>query len=192
MIIEDQLKLAHEYHLVVLLHIPKYRRLRNSNNIREITEISQPYPGLKLIIAHVERSYWPYDIIDNIDDIKDLNNVFVDTAMINNWEVIEILLNKMGSKKIIYGSDFPVAALRGKNICINNRHYFATAKAFKWSISGPDIKKENMTFFIYEEIREIIEAIKRSRLGSKEISDIFYCNAKKIIDSIKARRKELE
>ena len=188
-ITEEQLGLADKYGLVVLLHIPKSERLRDKENIREIVEIAHSYPHLKLILAHAGRSYCVYDIIDSIAEIKDLKNVFVDTAMINNWEVIEILLKDLGSERIIYGSDFPIAALRGKNICVNDKHYFFTAKSFPWSISNAKIDEQNITFFIYEEIKEILKAIFKNSMGKKEIENIFFNNARKILDDINNKRK---
>jgi uncharacterized protein len=190
MITEGQLAIADKYKLMVVLHIPKSMRLRDEENISEIAEISRSYPGLKLVLAHAGRSYCMYDIIESIQHIKDLDNVFVDTAMINNWEVIELLLEELGSEKILYGSDFPVAGLRGKNICINDRHYFVTARTFSWSLSGPAIAEKNMTFFIYEEIREIIKAVLKTGSGTKALSNIFYNNIKNILDQVKAGRKE--
>ena len=148
------------------------------------------FPNLRLILAHAGRSYCVCDIIDSIRHIKNLDNVFVDTAVINNWEVIEILLKELGSERIIYGSDFPIAALRGKNICINNKHYFVTARVFPWSISGSGIKEQNMTFFIYEEIREILKGVYKTGLGKKDIDNIFFNNIKNILDSIQNSRKE--
>jgi len=190
MITGDQLALANKYRLMIVLHIPKSRRIRDEENIREIIGISEAYPDLKLILAHAGRSYCVYDIIDSIDRIKGLDNVFVDTAVINNWEVIEILLENLGSHRIIYGSDFPIAALRGKNICINDVHYFVTARAFPWSVSGPSIKEANMTFFIYEEIKEILKAVRKTGSGKKDIENIFFNNIKNILDSIHTRRKD--
>ena len=187
-ITEEQLKLANKYRLIVLLHIPKSNRLRDKKNIEDIINISKSYPGLKLILAHAGRAYCVYDLIDDITKINKLDNVFVDTAVINNWEVIEILLEKLGSEKIIFGSDLPITALRGKNICINNKHYFFTANPYPWSVSNKNLEEKNITFFLYEEIREIIKAVSKRKSDKKVIENIFYNNAKRLIDGILCKK----
>ena len=180
----EHLELANKHGLVVILHIPKSQRLLDEKNIEDIIFISKNFPKLKLILAHAGRSYCMYDIISNIKKIHLLSNVYVDTAMINNWEVIEILLDYFGSERILFGSDFPIAALRGKNICVNNRHYFFTAKPYPWSVSNKNLNEENITFFLYEEIREILKAVCRKKSDRKVIENIFYNNAINLIKSV--------
>jgi hypothetical protein len=192
MITEDQLEIAQRFGLIILIHVPKSQRIRDRENIKEIKWISRSYPDAKIILAHAGRSYCVFDIVNSINEIKDLENVYVDTAMINNWEVIKILLENLGSGRIIYGSDLPVAGLRGKNICINDRHYFFTAKPFPWSISGPGVNEENVTFFIYEEIKEILKAVSSTGSGKEDIENIFFNNIRNIMDSINEKRKEIK
>lgn len=187
-ITDEQLSIANKYNLIIMLHIPKSKRLRDKKNIEEIVNISKSYPNLKLVLAHAGRSYCLYDIIDCINIIKKLKNVYVDTSFINNWEVIEILLKNVGSEKILYGSDFPLAAIKGKNICVNDKHYFFTSRPFPWSISNPNIDDRYVTFFIYEEIREILKAVFRNKFDRKVIDNIFYNNARNLTENIKKKK----
>lgn len=181
---EEHLKIANKLGLIILLHIPKIKRLNDKKNLDDIINICNSYPNIKLILAHAGRSYCVFDLVDSIKKIYRLKNLYVDTAMINNWEVIELLLEYLGCEKIIYGSDLPVAAFRGKNICINNKHFFVTYPPFPWSLSNESLREDNFTFFLYEEIRAILKAIKKKKMDKKVISNIFYKNIKDLMDSV--------
>jgi len=154
---EDHLKIANEMGLIILLHIPKTKRLNDKDNLRDIKDISISYPKTKLILAHAGRSYCAADLINSIKIISKLKNVYMDTAMITNWKVIELLLNNLGTERILYGSDLPVAGHRGKNICINGKHYFVTPFKSYWSISNENLIDSNFTFFYMKKLGKFFE-----------------------------------
>ncbi len=181
---EKHLAVADKLGLIVLLHIPKVKRLNDSKNLDDIINICRSYPNIKLILAHAGRSYCLFDLENSIKKIYKLKNLWIDTAMINDWEIIEIILDYLGSEKVIYGSDMPVATFRGKNICINNKHFFVTYPSFPWGLSNESFCKGEFTYFLYEEIRAILKAIKKKKIDKKIISNIFYKNIKNIIDSV--------
>lgn len=182
---EEHLKIANKLGLIIVLHIPKIKRLNDKKNLDDIVNICNSYPNVKLILAHAGRSYCVFDLVDSIKKIYRLKNLYVDTAMINNWEVIELLLEYLGCEKIIYGSDLPVAAFRGKNICINNKHYFITYPPFPWSLSNENLGEGDFTLFLYEEIREILKAVKKKKMDRQVIDNIFYQNIKNLTSSVK-------
>ncbi|MBA7509792.1 hypothetical protein ES705_01761 [subsurface metagenome] len=188
---EEHLNIANNFGLIILLHIPKPGRLNDNQNINEIKDIALSFPNIKLVLAHTGRSYCLADIKKNIKKISVLRNVYVDTAMINNWEVVEILLKELGPEKILYGSDLPISALRGKNICINDKHYFITSHPHPWSLSKEGLKISDFTFFLYEEIREILKAISKLKLDHAAIKNIFYKNAINLLNNINIRQEAL-
>ena len=104
--------------------------------------------------------------------------------MINSFSVNKVLLEELGPEKVLYGSDLAVAALKGKNIDINNKHYFVTKNPKAWSLSCSEMKLSNFTFFIYEIIRAIRIAALSLNLSIKDIENIFYLNANKLIEDI--------
>ena len=178
------LEFCQEYSLILLIHIPRKGRLNDKRNIEEIKAIGKKYSKIKIVLAHAGRSYCYSDIKDSISYLKELKNLYVDTAMINSFSVNKVLLEELGPDKVIYGSDLAVAALKGKNIDINNRHYFVTKSPKVWSLSSSEMKLSNFTFFIYEIIRAIKVATKSLNLSKKDIENIFYLNAKRLIENI--------
>ncbi len=175
---------ADKHGLIILIHIPRKGRLNDQRNIIEIREIVKEYPNAKIILAHAGRSYCYTDIKDSIKYLKGFDNLYVDTAMINSYSVNKVLIEELGVEKVLYGSDLCVAALKGKNVDINNRHYFITSKPRTWSLSSNEMNLENFTYFIYEIIRAIKVASEDIKLQKKEIENIFYGNIAKIITSI--------
>ncbi|MCL5771286.1 MAG: amidohydrolase family protein [Actinobacteria bacterium] len=178
------LEFSNEYGLILLIHIPRKGRLNDKRNIEELRKIGEKYKNIKVILAHAGRSYCYEDIRSGIQYIKNMENLYVDTAMINNFSVNKLLMEELGPERILYGSDLAVAALKGKNIDINNRHYFVTNTPKSWSLSSSEMNLDDFTFFIYEIIRAIKLASKELNLNKKQIEDIFYSNAHRIIKEI--------
>jgi uncharacterized protein len=173
-----------EYGLILLIHIPRAGRLNDSRNIEEIKTIGKKYPDIKIILAHAGRSYCYSDINESIKHLKHIKNLYVDTAMINSYSVNKVLLEELGSERILYGSDLPIALFKGKNIDINNRHYFVTATPKAWSLSSSEMNLNNFTYFIYEIIRAIKISVKSLNLGKQDIENIFFNNCNNMIKDI--------
>lgn len=173
-----------EYRLILLIHIPRKDRLNDRQNIEELKSIGKKYPNIKIILAHAGRSYCYSDIKDSIKYLKEIKNLYVDTAMINSFSVNKVLMDELGPERILYGSDLPISIFKGKNIDINNRHYFVTNTPKVWSLSSSEMDLYDFTFFIYEIIRAIRIASLSLNLSKADIDNIFYLNAKRIIEDI--------
>ena len=178
------LEFSQRHKLILLIHIPRKERLSDKRNIEELQEISREYPDIKIVLAHAGRSYCYSDIKDNIKYLKKIKNLYVDTAMINSFSVNQLLIEELGTERILYGSDLAVAALKGKNIDINNKHYFITKTPREWSLSSSQMELDDFTLFIYEIIRAIRIAAKNLNLTGKDINNIFYLNAKRLINEV--------
>lgn len=183
------LEFCQENGLILLLHIPRADRLNDKKNIEEIKTIGKRYPKIKIILAHAGRSYCYSDIKNSIKYLKDIDNLYIDTAMINNFLVNKVLLEELGSEKILYGSDLPIALFKGKNIDINNNHYFVTSSPRPWSLSSEIKNLSNFTFFIYEIIKAIKFTIDELNISSEQIKQIFLSNAQNMISDINTESK---
>jgi len=181
---KNVLEFCHEFGLILQLHIPRKERLNDKRNIQEIESIGKKYPRIKIVLAHAGRSYCYNDIKYSIKHLKKIKNLYVDTAMINNFLVNEVLIKELGPDKIFYGSDLVVAALKGKNIEINDKHYFVTNSSKPWSLSSSEMELNDFTFFIYEIIRAIKIATDSLDIRKIDIEKIFYSNAMNLIEEI--------
>lgn len=178
------LEFSEENGLIIIIHLGKTGRLNNKNNIEDLKVISIRYPNIKLVLAHAGRSYSYSYIKDSIEYIKDLKNIYVDDAMINSYLVHKTILEELGPERVLYGSDLPIAALKGKNVTINNDSYFITNKPKVYSLSSEKMNLVNFTLFIYEIIKSIKYASESLKLTKEDIENIFYFNAKNLIENI--------
>jgi uncharacterized protein len=181
---KEVFEFSQENGLIILIHIPRAGRLNDKRNIEEIKEISKRYPDIKIVLAHAGRSYCYSDIKNSVKHLKDMDNLYVDNAMINSYSVNKVLLEELGSERMLYGSDLPIAVFKGKNIDINNKHYFVTSTPRTWSLSSDKMNLECFTFFIYEIIRAVKIAVESLGLGKKDIDNIFRLNTQRLIKDI--------
>ena len=173
------LRFAHENSLTVMLHIPRTNRLRDADNRRELLEIITAYPGIRFILAHAGRCFTYKDVEGTIDFLKGFSNVWFDTALIDDAEVLTYLMRVMNPDRLIYGSDAPLAFTRGKDICINDRHYYVSDHPVPWGISPMRGHRIDLTFYVYEQLRALIRAADAvyGKAAHAALQRIFYDNA---------------
>ncbi len=186
MLSPEQLDYANQRGLLVLLHIPRRHRLAEPVNKAQIRELAVGYPNITWIIAHVGRAYFLAALVGHIEEVCDLPNVYFDLAFVNLWEVMVHAIRTAGVEKFLFGTDMPVAELKGKNVDFNNQRLYVTERPFPWSVSNPALKL-NFTRFYYEELRGLKKAARELRLTDGQIEDIFFCNAARLIAVARAR-----
>ena len=178
-----QMEVIDSLGLVIMLHIPRGKRLADPINLRQIAELSKNHPNVTIVLAHVGRAYYLKNIVGNIEKVAPLENVYCDTTMVNNWEVLEYLYSHFDLKRIVYGTDTPIGICGGKAVEINDQYTYVTSKPWKLSISD-DHGKLIFTSFIYEQIRAHKKAIKRLNLSESFIEDLFYNNGMYLINNV--------
>jgi uncharacterized protein len=183
-----QLEVLNRRGLILMLHIPRDGRLGDPVNLEQLAEIDREYPDISVIIAHVGRAYCPEDVKNAFEVLTKTNNLLFDISANTNPEVFEKLINFIGPKRILFGSDLPVLRMRSGRICENGRYINLVPKGFYGDVSkdlhmreidGPDAQK--LTFLLYEEIDAFRRASEKCGLDHKDIEDIFYNNARRII-----------
>lgn len=180
--------IAHERRLLVMLHIPRPKRLEDPLNRRQLRELCTRWPGAKIILAHVGRAYYLRGVTGFLDDLRELPNLYYDPAMVQNWEVIAYLFKKVPVAKILFGSDIPIALAQGKAVEINHQYTYVTPRP--WSLSLQDDKgKIKFTSFLNEELRAIKQAATAAKLSRADVAAFFYDNAKNMVDEVAGRIK---
>ena len=177
----DHMRVAAERGLVVVLHIPRRRRIADPVNIRDIARLCERYPTGRVVLAHVGRSYGPYFIEQAIGVLKDLPNLHFDVAALDDAETIDVVLGSVTHRRLHYGSDLPITLLRGRHLCVNRHCFFLTEKPCPNSISPPKGAAFPMTFMLYETVRAVLRAWRRRNLARAALEDIFYRNTARLI-----------
>ncbi len=187
-----QLEIADRYGLIVMLHIPRDGRLKDPVNLYQMLEIEQRYPQVKLIIAHVGRAYCDEDVGNAFEILAEAKNMRFDFSANTNARVFEQLLRAVGHERVLFGSDLPILRMRMRRICEDGRYVNIVPKGLYGDVSGDKHMREvdepeasGLTFFMYEELLAFKTAALRVGLSRRAIEDVFYNNAKRLIESVR-------
>lgn len=184
----EHLEVIDRHGWIVMLHIPRDRRLKDPVNLAQMVEIDERYPNARVIIAHVGRAYCESDVDNAFDVLKDTKNLVFDFSANTNQQVFERLIRAVGPKRILFGSDLPIVRMRMKRICVDGRYVNMVPPGMYGDVSGdPNMgevdtaEADQLTFFLYEELRAFRHACISTGLDPDDLEDIFYENAAALI-----------
>jgi len=185
-----QLEVLNKHGWVVMLHIPRPGRLQDPVNLAQMLEIEKRYPKVKLIIAHVGRAYCPEDVGNAFEVLSATKNLLFDISANTNAENFAKLIRAVGPKRILFGSDLPIARMRMHRICEKGNYVNIVPKGLYGDVSGDKHMREvegeeaeELTFFMYEEIAAFQQAAKATGLSKNDLQDVFFNNGVRIIES---------
>jgi predicted TIM-barrel fold metal-dependent hydrolase len=184
-----QLEVLDHHGWIVLLHIPRTARLRDPVNLSQMLEIERTYPKIQLIIAHVGRAYCPEDVGNAFDVLAQTERMMFDFSANTNAQVFEQLIRTVGPRRILFGSDLPITRMRMRRICEKGTYINLVPRGLYGDVSedshmrevdGPEA--ENMSLFLYEQIEAFRKAAEHTALTHRDIEDVFYYNAARMIN----------
>ena len=112
--------LANERGLIVMLHVPGRGRLADPHVQAGVRRLAAECPEAKIVLAHCGRCYLPAQMKAAIGSLRGLANVWMDTSMVMDPVVLQIALNEIGPGRLLFGTDFPVAAMRGRRVRVRD------------------------------------------------------------------------
>jgi hypothetical protein len=143
---------------------------------------------VKIIFAHIGRAYYLSNVIGFLDGIAACPNAYVDSAMVNHEGVLEYTFRNFPRNRILFGSDAPVAFLRGKSVEINNQYAYLMGEEYAIGTSIHDARHAvSFTTFFYEQLRGIKLAAERAGWSGREVEDFFFNNASRLFLEVAAR-----
>jgi len=193
-----QLEVLNRHGWIMMLHIPRDGRLQDPVNLAQMLEIERTYPQIKLIIAHVGRAYCNHDVGNAFEVLAASKTMYFDfSANTNDW-VFEQLLRCVGPQRVLYGTDMPILRMRMRRVTEGDHYVNLVPKGLYGDVSGDKNmgevegeEAEKLTFFLYEEIDAFRRAAERVGLSCGDVEDVFYNNAKMMIESAKAALSEV-
>jgi len=94
----------------------------------------------------------------------------------------------VGPKRVLFGSDLPILRMRTRRICENGKYINLVPKGMYGNVSADSHMREvneqeaaRLTFFMYEELDAFRRAAHAARLNADDIKDVFYNNAKQLL-----------
>ncbi|MBO4468493.1 MAG: amidohydrolase family protein, partial [Clostridia bacterium] len=186
---KEHLELADKNGWIVMLHIPRSKRLRDEVNIAQIMEIEEKYKNLKLIVAHIGRAYAKEDIGNAFDILKNTKNLVFDFTANVCDDAIKACIEAVGTKRLLFGSDLPIAFMKMYRVVENGVYYNVVPRGLYGDVSGEPHMREtdskDVTFMIYEQILALKRVAAQLKLSDGQIEDIMFLNSKRIIESVK-------
>lgn len=183
-----QLEVLNRRGWVMMLHIPRDGRLRDPVNLAQMLEIEERYPDIRLIIAHVGRAYCPEDIGDAFKILAKTKKMCFDISANTNEETFRQLLETVGPKRVLFGSDLPILRMRTHRICEHGKYINLVPKGMYGDVSTDSHLREvegeeaeKLTFFMYEELDAFRRAAQATGLDAADIKDVFYNNAGQLL-----------
>lgn len=184
MLTPAQMELADELSLVVLLHLPRAGRLADPANTASLLRLSSSYPGAQIVLAHCGRAYCPDVMRRGIGPLEFLENVYFDVSMVQDPVVLQVLFQHVDSKRVLYGSDLPVAAMRGRRVCVNDHWVDIVREPDQGSGYRVGLEQLQATFMVYEIIRAVRDAGELAGLSREQLAAIFYDNGMALLYAV--------
>jgi hypothetical protein len=168
--------------LILLLHLPRPGRLKDPANLAELKEIAREFPRLTLVIAHVGRSYCPSFALEGLPALKDCPSFLYDIAAVLNPDVLAFALRELGPGRILWGTDFPILFLRGRQEWRGDKYVNLTAQMFMWNVERrPPQEEARYTLYVYEQLRALREACERVGVSREGVESIMHLNAVQLL-----------
>jgi predicted TIM-barrel fold metal-dependent hydrolase len=183
-----QMEAADARGLAVTLHIPREARLADPVNQVQMVALCRRYPNARVIVAHVGRAYWLANVQGFLDGIAACPNAYLDTAMVNHEGVLEYAFRNFPRERILFGSDAPIAFLKGKSVEINNQYAYLMGEDYAIGTSLYDAGQAvAFTSFFYEQLRGIRLAAERAGWANGDLANLFFNNADRLFRSVAER-----
>lgn len=184
----EHLEAANKHGWIIMLHIARKQRLRDAVNIAQLMEIEKRYPNVKLICAHIGRAYSKQDMGDAFEVLKNTKNMLFDFTANMCDDVIEECIKAVGTDRLMFGSDLPIAIMRMHRITDETGWYKNVVPRGLYGDVSDDAHmqesdEKNITLMIYEQLRAFKRVATKLHLTDTQIENIMYTNSKKLLES---------
>lgn len=163
--------------LWITMHMVLDRALADPQNQRYIVEHCRRYPGVKYVLAHAARGFSGAHTVEGISSLRGLDNGFFDTSCVCESSAFEAIFREFGTTRMMYGSDFPISAMRGRSVSIAGGFYWLhdhNAKWDGWSLG-------HHTLVGIESLLALRQAARTMHLNDGDIERLFATNAREIL-----------
>ena len=180
----EHMKVCDELGAIVMLHIPRSKRLGDPVNLAQMVEIDEKYPNAKTIIAHIGRAYCSEDFGDGFEVMAKTKNLFFDFTA-NCYDLaIEKIITAVGPDRVMFGSDMPITKMRMYRIIEDGHYVNVVPRGMYGDVSYDKNMKEtdetDITTFMYEELLAFKRAAEKLSLTKEEVAAILGTNAAKL------------
>lgn len=172
-------EIANKHKMYITLHMVKDKALADEDNLNYIRAMAKKYPDAVLILAHAARSFAAWTGIEAVEKVAELENVWFDFSAVCESPAMIQIIKKAGISRCMWGSDYPVCRARGKAISLADTFYWIYQNDLDNFTSKT---KVNNWLIALENLYAVKQAATLTDLTSKDIEDLFYNNALKLLE----------
>jgi|LSQX01.1.fsa_nt_gb predicted TIM-barrel fold metal-dependent hydrolase len=181
----QELELAHDHRLVVLLHVPGARRLADPAVQKGVRNLALAYPDARFVLAHCGRCYLPSEMKAAIGSIESLPNVYLDTSMVMDSSVLHLVFSHIDASRVLFATDLPVAAMRGRRVRVMDHWVDVVLEGYPASayrVASHDIRA---SFMAYEIVLAIVHGAEAAGLSQQVTRAVFSDNGRRLLDAVR-------
>ncbi len=191
-----QLAVLDRLGLIMMLHIPRRKRLKDPVNLAQILEIKQRFPGIRLIVAHIGRAYCQGDVGNAFEVLAEAPDLLFDFCANTSEDVMLRALEAVGPNRLLFGSDLPITRMRMRRIEENGAYINLIPQGLYGDPNQdshlrevPQAEGALLTFFMYEELLAFKRAAQRAGLTQSDVGQVFHHNARRVLDDAAQSRR---
>ncbi|MFW6189330.1 MAG: amidohydrolase family protein [Planctomycetota bacterium] len=175
----------------VTLHVPKADRLPHPQNIRRIRQIRQDYPRVILVVAHLGRCYTLPHAREGLPPLAEDEGLYFDVSAVLNPDVLRLAVERIGPRRLLYGTDNPVFYMRGRRRWRGREYINYTSHNFHFNRDRhePPEVEAGYTLFMYEALKALLDVCEECGLGGGEVEAVFHDNARRLIETATAEEE---
>jgi len=168
---------------ILMLHLPRPGRLADEDNIREVSDLVEEFPGIRTIVAHLGRAYCLPNAEKGLPRYPQAPNLYFDISANVNPDVFELAIEIVGTGRLLYGSDLPITKIRLKRECVGDSYVNYTDGDYSWNTRRKSPEEEaSFTYFLYEELLALIEAARRRGLSPPDLEPVLHTNGLRLLE----------
>jgi len=161
---------ADRHRAPIILHISRLQRFADTENIRQLKEVTQTYPALRLIVAHLGRSYNPLYLEKGLELLGGAGDWWYDFSAVTNPEVHKLALRAIPHDRLCFGFDNPIMLSRGY-------YEFPTPSSYTMHIHGYNLESADYPPLAHQILKGFKEAAEAVGLSRESVRKIFFDNA---------------
>lgn len=170
---------AEKIRIPIVLHLPTPL----PDGLSEVVEIAVRHPELTIILAHLGghggQVLYP-QVRMAYKALRDVQNVFMDTALVWDSDLIRAAVDTLGSERILFGTDEPLSLIRGTSYVHPQLGPRLYATDYHWASDDDapmEVRKRIPILLHIQMIEAIIEAVSHDLQTLKQI---FHDNAERL------------
>jgi len=176
---ESAWQVAQEKNLAITLHLARPESLSDNEDLAYIKRMTSQYPEAKLILAHCGRAFASWTCLEPARELQGIENIYYDLSAVCEAAPICYCIKYAGSDHVLWGSDYPVSAFRGKAVSIGSG--FAWVDENTVGTCAGDVPVMNV---LQENLMAVCTAMDLLDLPESDRNLIFYGNMGTIFDKI--------